>query len=394
MAERILIRPDTTAPGIYRWLHAETGVTGSGGTDAVAQAIEGAEAILLLPAAMVLLCDVELPVKSPSQIRQALPFALEDKLAGDIEDYHWAWLRREGGRLAVAVVAARALAECIDPWRHAGINLVAAGSEALCLPYREGECTLFIDNGLAVFRYGPWRGGAIELVALPLLLDWLRGEGEDWTALRVFGDAGIGDWAAERGLAIHQETAVEPLAYMVEQVDAVSSLNLLTGPYQLRRASEMPIKRWLPAAVLLVAALVVQWGGQIRLNWELQDELQTLDQQTQALFQRTFPEVKRIVNVKVQAEQALRELQQQRRNADGEFLRLLHAAGERLQEQPGLQLQALTFADRTLQLRLRAENAEALAAVVQGLSSHWMANMQILQQTSTGTEAQIDVGTR
>lgn len=395
MAERILIRPESGAPNLYRWLRLNAEPCGEqlGDLDALASAAVGLDAVLLLPAPMVWLTELELPVKNPGQIKQALPFALEDRLADDVENYHLTWFRQANRKLAVAAVAKQALADCLQPLRQAGINLVAAYPEALCLPWQAGECSVLMAAGEATFRHGPWLGGGIDDGGLPLVLDALRLEAADFGALRIFGKADLAAWAEEMNWGYSEQPVDATLPWLAGQLDAVNGLNVLSGPYANKPTTAGESKRWLPAVGLLVLALAVQLAGQIYLNRQSRQQIAELDLQTQALFQRTFPEVKRIVNVRVQAEQALREIRQRRDDSD-QFLRLLYAVGERLGERPDLALSELSFAGDSLQLRLPAVDSSALDAVLSGLRDEWAVGMELTNDPARGEEVRIDVRPR
>lgn len=396
MAERMLIRPESGVPGHYRWLRLDAEPRGEqhGDIEALASAALGLDAILLLPAAMVLLTEVELPVKHPGQIKQALPFALEDRLAEDVENYHLAWFRQPNRKLAVAAVAKQALSDCLAPLRQAGINPATAYPEALLLPHREGECSVAVSAGQAVFRYGAWLGGGVDAAGLPLVLEALRLEAADCRALRIYGYAGLAAWADKMNWVYSEQALDEVLPWLAGQLDAVSGFNLLTGPYAVKPVTAGESKRWLPAVGLLLLALAVQWGWQVKLNRQLRAELENLDSQTQALFRQTFPDIKRIVNVKVQAEQRLQALTKQHQAGGDEFLGMLHAAGQALSTNSGLQLRALSFADKVLRLRVSADDSARLEALLQALRNDWSVKQQIETQSTQGVEAQIELGPR
>lgn len=61
---------------------------------------------VLVPAERVALHRVELPVRRTAELRQAVPFALEDRLAEPVESLHFAMGTRDGAAVEVAVVAA------------------------------------------------------------------------------------------------------------------------------------------------------------------------------------------------------------------------------------------------------------------------------------------------
>jgi general secretion pathway protein L len=395
MAERLLIRLDSREVGHYQWLKLGDSASSGGTLEQLAQEAIDHDAVLLLPAAMVLLVEVDLPVKNAAQLRQALPFALEDKLADEVENYHLVWVRQTNQRLAVAAVDKLAFAACIEPLRQTGIHLSSVYPESLCLPYQAGECSLLIAEDQAWFRHGPWQGGAIDVMALPLLLTSLQSEGWACQALTVYGKSELSGWAQQQNWAYTERPFDDVLGLLAGQLPEIAGLNLLTAEYAARPAAKgQSAKRWLPAGALLVLALALQLVWELRLGWQLQDQVQQLDQQTQALFQTTFPDIKRIVNVKVQADQRLQELQKQHQAGNSEFLRLLYASGEQLMQQPGLQLRGLNFADNRLQLRLLAGDDTQVEQFKQTLQSTWAVNAQSLEKSAQGVEAQIDVQQR
>lgn len=392
MAERLLIAFD--AGGGYRWLRPELDqVSQRGNLEPLALAATDREALLLLPASWVLLVELDLPIKNSAQLRQALPFALEDKLADDVENHHLVWLRQANQRLAVAAVDKARLTDCLQTLLQAGIEPQAIYPEALCLPYRPEACSVLIEGDSGMLRYGQWQGGGIDLTGLPLLLQALRGQGLEWQNLMIWGDVDSIALADQQAWQVQPQASVDPLQLLATQIDQVVGMNLLTGEFAPQRTDEgLPLKRWLPALAIVLLALVLQLAAQYRANRSLREQSQQLDQQTQALFQQTFPDIKRIVNVRVQAEQRWQELQKQTQ-AGGEFMAMLQGVGQQLQQTPGLQWRGLSFGESGLQLRLLGEESQ-IQSYHQALSAAWLATLQVLHTTPQGVEAEIDVAAR
>ncbi len=101
--------------------------------------------IVLLPAADVLTTSLELPVKSPAKIQQALPFALEEYLADDVEDLHFAaGTRRESGKIPVSVIKRRTLESWLEKLSDAGLKPDALLAETYGLARIPGTISLLI----------------------------------------------------------------------------------------------------------------------------------------------------------------------------------------------------------------------------------------------------------
>ena len=75
----------------------------------VATHVDRAASLVLVPGTDVLLAEPVLPLKSGAKLAQVVPFALEEQLAADVEDLHFAVGKREARPVTpVAVVVARA----------------------------------------------------------------------------------------------------------------------------------------------------------------------------------------------------------------------------------------------------------------------------------------------
>ena len=107
MAEQIIARFLSHKDMLLQWLvldHSNTGEIQQGTLQDLAQTAGENLVTLLYPAAEVLLLDIDLPVKSNKQIKKALPFALEELLADEMETYHLVWHRQVKGKVYVAAV--------------------------------------------------------------------------------------------------------------------------------------------------------------------------------------------------------------------------------------------------------------------------------------------------
>jgi len=393
MAEALLVR-QAPLPGQWQWLDLAApagGVCGGGLAELAAAAGERA-AILVWPASAALLLEIDLPLRSAGQIAKALPFALEDLLAEDAERYQLSWHRPARGQaIAVAAVGRELLAAVIDNFAEAGVRLSMALPEALLLPWQAGQTAVLLERDDGVFRYGEWLGGGGERSLCGVLLDKLYAGGQAQGDIQLW--AATGDDCAGLPAGIERHGAAEPLSLYARQWPAAGALNLLVGDYapQVRRRN--PLKPWLPAAAILSIALLAQLAGQWQLQRRQQQQLQTLEAGTEALFRQTFPEIKRLVNVKAQADQQLLALQEQSRLNTAGFLALLHVVGGPLKEAPQLRLQRLQFDGDSLQIKLLAPDAASVEQFKRQLGGENGPQVDILAVAGVadGVEAEIAI---
>src|SRR5690606_3089436 len=113
----------------------------------------GRRVILLVPGPDVLLAEPVLPLKSGAKLAQIVPFALEEQLATDVEDLHFAVGKRDGRPgTPVAVVSRARMQEWQDTLTAAGIHADSIYAETAALPVTPNGVTLVIDAARVYVR--------------------------------------------------------------------------------------------------------------------------------------------------------------------------------------------------------------------------------------------------
>lgn len=291
------------------------GPAGVGGAErvplaALAARAEGHRVVAFVPAADTLGVAVTMPPMSAAKLRAALPFALEDQLAGDLEDQHFALgARLADGRWPVRVIARRRLDEWLATLRGAGIEPQAIIAEADGLRDKPGDMMLWLDGDEA-----HWRAPGQAPVSLPadLLADGptLAAGGTPLGALGLRVHATADDQARHaaaleaiggRFLQVAVQTLPQgALPWLADGFDAARAVNLLQGPYAPSRtaASGTDVWRWpLRLAAAVVALQIVGWGLEL---WRLHRAAAPVDS---ALLQAARP-----IDPKVADAEAARDL--------------------------------------------------------------------------------------
>src|SRR5579863_6538850 len=113
MADWLLIRLPRAPAENAAWLIADSRGAQDGPLSLAAPRAAGRRVCLLVPGSDVLLTEPEVPVKAGARLAQLVPYALEEHLADDIEELHFALGKRSGDspRAPVAVVARSLLQE-------------------------------------------------------------------------------------------------------------------------------------------------------------------------------------------------------------------------------------------------------------------------------------------
>jgi general secretion pathway protein L len=169
--------------------------------------------------------------------------------------------------------------------------------------------------------------------------------------------------------------------------------NLLTGHYSRKNTIEWQWQRWLPALGIILLAVLIQTGVFLTNYWQQKSELAALEAKNLAFFKQTFPDVKRIVNMKAQADQQLIELKKQNVNNGSPFMRLLYQTGEMVTANPGYQLQQLNFVNGILQMQLTAPDISQVEQFKQQLerSEALSVKIQSAEAGQNAVEAHLEI---
>ena len=271
-----------------------------------AAGLQGRQAIVLVPAAETLTTMVDLPVRSGARLRAALPYALEDQVAADVETLHFAaGDRYESGRRPVAVVEKSILEGWLALLEDAGIEPSSLVPENYGLARIPGTMSVLVDDGCVMFNDGEETEFVLEgatpsdaLVAAGQITD--RSDDappEPSGHLVVYCDAAdeerlSHDWIALRhelhsvDINLLQEGALPRLAVTVA---SGAGVNLLQGVYGPKADYGSWLRPWARAAMLLVALGVVGLVAKGADYWRLSQEEATLQAQFTEQYRTVRP---------------------------------------------------------------------------------------------------------
>lgn len=307
----------------FEWLALDEqarplGRVGRGDAAALGANLSAPLAVVILPAEQVGMRVVQIPARNRSQAEQAAPYVLEESVLGDVEAIEFALERTDNkDHYALSYTERTALETILDQLVAVGVKPRYVVSESQLLPEPSTDTTwsaLKLGERVIV-RSGRWHGFACELALLGEVLRLrheqsesaamspcerielvqLRADGLDQNALPATVD-----------IKLHnQQTALEHFAV---NLPADWPRNLLPASYQQqqRRAERGPLYA---AVALLVLAIATKLGGLWWQTTSLESELADIRAEQFAVFKQTFPEMRRVVNPRVQAEQALAKLE-------------------------------------------------------------------------------------
>lgn len=374
------------------WLNQD-GHSVHGSVTELAKAIGNRQPLLVVPGEAVLLSQVQVPGRNRAMVLKAVPYALEDNLADDVETLHFAVGPPKGAGipLPVAVIRHDILQGWLDACAEADITPAAAVPDSLLLPYEEGEWSLLLEEDRAVLRHGLWQGFATEQDNLPLLLDMMDSDGDDLAPqrLRVWGE--MSPEVASLNMDIYPETTpAHPLALFANGYHRETSINLLQGPYSRQAKLGKWLRPWRTAAILAGCWLGLQLVLQVSEYAQLQQEQAYLQAEMTRIYKDAVPGATRIVNPRVQLQNHLQELRPGNGSEEAVFLELLYQGGQALSSVDGITLRSLRYKQNQLDMDLESSNLETFDVLKQRFNQQSQLNAQMRTTKQEGkAESQV-----
>ena len=253
---------------------------------------KGRKVVLLLPNSEVVLTTVNIPSKNKKQLHQAIPYALEDTLAEDIENLHFAIHQKTVlGDSHVAIINRDRLDFFIDLLRKKSIPVHFILPLLLAQPFQQKgwsilqQPTNLNGNQPVTVRLSEFDGFTCDKNLLPLFLT----EQLEKSSPEVL-TSNIEINEIPEDLQALTLVKADPSVVQYKSIESALPLNLLTGFVSHKKESNFNWKAWRPPIVL--ASLVTATGLGI-LGWQnnvLQQEKMQLNQKMDDLFLSVFPE--------------------------------------------------------------------------------------------------------
>ncbi len=362
------------------------------------EAIEDAascEIIVVLPGESVLFTEVALPpIRQASRRLQATRYALEEQVASPVDKLHFSLSPRQpDGATPVAVIDDQTLNDTLADFGPHRSQIIAVVVDVLCLPDPGADpdnasCSVRMLEDRALVRRSRYHGFACELNLLDMLLSV---SGLNEAQINVASEDNPLQQAtlenlAHRGHVIAREPDASAYDWLAD-VTAQSGVNLLQAAYAPNSAMD---NAWAPlraTAVLAGVWLVLALATQTFKYFQLSEQASQLDQQAEATFRKAFPQVQTINDMRVQAEQNIREL----RGSGGTsgIFPLLGATAIATNEAQGLEVQSLQFRDGALSLSLRGKDIQALEGLRSSFGKQPNAELQVESADAASEGVQI-----
>ena len=220
--------------------------------------------VLFVPTDDVLAVTCEVPGRNANQIRRAVPYAVEEFVAEDIDTMHVACAELRRGESVHALIATR---DKVDEWLS-GVSATGAvpgymTADALALASDGDSVVALIDGDRVLLRAGS-QIASVDRPNLVTALGALRGGLGEQVALRVvngvLSDAELDGSGFAADEVEHVGLDQSLLAYLAGAFETGEGINLLQGDFTVRRRPRGVWGRWRPVAAAAGVWLAIGLG--------------------------------------------------------------------------------------------------------------------------------------
>jgi general secretion pathway protein L len=420
MAEYLVIRLGNDADQPADWIAVDSSgsrlgppVTGAL-TDARAD-VRDRRVLVLVPGADVLTTTVDIPVKG-SRLQAALPYALEETLADDVDHLHFAaGTRHESGRLPVGVVNRERLDEWLSRLRDAGIEPAQVIAEQHGVARIPGTVSLLLDREQILLNDGADTVLALQdmtpgdaLVAIGALPEPTAAEPDeaDENAAQpahvlIYCEAADDerfrhDWIALRHELASLDVKLLPdgvLPRLAATVATGTGVNLLQGEYGPKKEYGGLFAPWRYAATLLIGLVLLSTVAKGVNNVVLSREEAALREQFHAEYQQIVPGAPE-VDDPVRLVASLRTRAGGSNNGSSQvLLQALQALSTAMRDNSDARIEAVSFRGGVADIRLNASSVSVLDSIRQRVSAdgNFEARIQSTDQVGDRVNSRIQI---
>jgi general secretion pathway protein L len=419
MSEYLVIRVGQNQHELAHWIAVDStgarlGQPESGMLAEATVDVGDRNVIVLVPSAEVLTTSVDIPVKG-AKLQAALPYALEEYLAEDIDDLHFAaGAKRSSGRTPVSVVSRRKMNEWLEMLDDAGIHADSIVADSYGLARIPGTISMLLADDFVFIN----DGGDTELVMQSV------SPGDALATIGALDDSAAaakdGDEAAPNAMPRHVLVYCEPgdderyqhdwiaIRHELDSVDlkllpdgvmprlAVtvatgSGVNLLQGQYAPKREYSGFFLPWKNVAMLAAAFCLIALGTKATDFFLLSKQEAELRQTFNAEYQEIRPGAPETDDPVA----AVDSLRRQLGNVESPpiFLQSMEQLSNAIQENRQASIQAISFRAGVIDLRVSAPDVATLAGVERaiGASGQFRASIQSTDQDGEKVSGRIQI---
>lgn len=362
--------------------------------ESLEQPFEG-RVVFVAPGEEVLLTIANVPSKQHRQIVQAVPFAIEERLAMDVEDCFFSLgSRNVNDQVQVAVVERSQIKSWLKRLEALEVDVNFMIAEANLLSCDNGISVL-VDHDRVHVRWPDGTGITTSRESLPLALS------SDETDLPINVIGNESDIDASRlqlseleasGEVLSQRVVNESGFYLLCCEFSGTENNLLQGEFKVEEAVSGFQLVWKSVAVLALVGVVLHFSTLAAEIWYLDRKSSEYEAEANALYASVFPKDRNVRDLRRRWKANLGSSE----SGGNQFLSLFSASSRGLPE-AGLTLNNLNYNESRgdLILQVMGERSEELVEFTQRLTSEGLdAEIGTINQDSGTVRGSIKIRSR
>ncbi|VAW62560.1 hypothetical protein MNBD_GAMMA11-804 [hydrothermal vent metagenome] len=362
----------------------------------------GKKVSVLIDAHYTTLESVSVPSKNRAKQLLAVPFAMEDRLAEDIDDTHFALGKSDSGKTesktsavdsdstqeseivdtskpsgnTVPVIAIKRslLQQTLGLFKQYEIHPEIVTSDSIALPGSPSQWCVLLDEDSALIKIDYLQAHCCDRDNLPVILQALLDQHEQkpdtityyYKADDSEAELMLGDIEIALQTKPYQTHALE---IFVQHLNDAPPLNLLQGEFKPQRENNSWFQPWKSAATLAAVWMVLHLSYASVIAAQLEDKNIELTRQIEREFKRAIPDARKLVNMRKRVDRQLKELKlaSGSGNASG-FLEILSKVSPILKDNDKLDIKAAIFRNNYIDVDLAAKTLQDIEQVKDQLS--------------------------
>nr|WP_302473888.1 type II secretion system protein GspL [Legionella sp. PL877] len=345
--------------------------------DSIKSLQKGHQTIIVLPTLLFSLHRIALPWLNDKKARAAIPFALEENLAQNVNTLHFAFDRNyyQDGHYLVIVGNKSELEKLIIQLNEQAIYFDAITIDWFALNQDEiagMDSYLLINDTNFQGALSP-ELATLYFKKLPLASNY---------SFLVFPNSNKAFTVTQPVRSIKSEE--DSFIWLARRLQKIKPMNLCQG--ELRHGGDTKAKRWYQAAAIMTVIWLATFiGGNLTKLHHLNKEIKEVDAKVAHIYHAFFPQAQQVISPKFRISQLLKSRQTEK---DNSFWLLLNILAENFNPDT-MNFEQLRFQNQSLQLTLTTKNFAELELFQNRLQK---ANIQV-RQTQASTDRERVVGT-
>jgi general secretion pathway protein L len=321
---------------------------------------------VIVPAIDIVLLSVSLPMMNKTNLLKALPFAVEEQLAGDVADLHFALANeRVAEQWVVAAVAREKMQMWLMICKEQGVNILGFIPASLAFSYSDNETHIYHIDDEVLVRTGRLTGFACDHTNFDTYISLLP---QPKCLIKTFNEPSFLDVVAN-------QLKQEPIP-----------INLLQGAFaQKRKASDSGRKFWQINAVLAAVFVLFLFLNPIVSYLMLNAHTSQIEQEINAIYKMNFPQASAIIAPKLRMQEKLQNVKAN--GGESHLIQQLALVAEGIRATSDVQLKRYDYQGKQLNLEVSASSSDAISSLSDYLTQQ---GLRVQQQNANFVGNQIN----